>query len=117
LNTLKKIDPVIEKDTSNFGIEARQENLVMQSRRIDNEKNRIQPMVVRIEEAQQKYADEYTAIDQLLRKSNEAIRIWAAAHTEIKNQLQRKGTPNFQELMEIVEDVKELKQKIKKLNP
>lgn len=117
LNTLKKIDSIIEKDTSNSVIEARQGELVMQSRRIDIEKNRIQPMVDRIEEAQQKYAEAYSAIEQLLRKSNEAIRIWAATHTEIKNQLQRKGTPNFQELTEIIEDVKELKEKIKKLNP
>lgn len=117
LNTLKKIDPIIEKDTSNSGIEARQGDLVMQSKRIDTEKNRIQPMIVRIEEAQQKYAEEYSAIEQLLQKSNEAIRIWAATHTEIKNQLQRKGTPNFQELTEIIEDVRELKDKLKKLNP
>jgi hypothetical protein len=54
---------------------------------------------------------------QLFNKSKDAIHAWTNAHTDIQAQLDKKVLPNFQELNDILNDLKEIREKLKALNP
>ena len=112
---LKNIDPIFitqEKD-----IEPRQAALVSQSLRIDSELQRIKPVTDAVKTNQKHLVDEYNLIDQLFRKANDALATWTKANADIRQQLNKKQHPNFQELLSTVEDLQELRQKLNALKP
>ncbi|WP_460948307.1 hypothetical protein [Spirosoma daeguense] len=112
---LKEIDPIVIKEEKD--IEPRQAALVIQSIRIDSELHRIKPINDAVKVTQKRIVDEYNLIDQLFKKSNDALATWEKAHSDIRQQVEKKQLPNFQELISVVDDLKELREKIKALNP
>jgi hypothetical protein len=110
---LKDMDALI---TTEAAIEPRQPELVEQSKRVEQEKARILPVTDRVRAARKRYADEFANIDQLFRKSGEALDSWADTHADIRKQLDQKKRPNFEELVGLIDDIKEIREKIKSLN-
>jgi DNA-binding MarR family transcriptional regulator len=114
LKTLKNMDPFITDAKSAF---SRQSDLISKSKDNEKERERILPVVEKGRSIQAKFLEEYNTTNQLLEKSKDAIRAWTATHTNIQEQLQKKSLPNFQELIEIVDDLKAIREKLKTLNP
>lgn len=115
LDALKRKDPLGIKEPKD--IEPRQAELVGQSIRIDSELLRLKPVTEAMKAGQDRLAEEYNLIDQLFRKSNDVLATWSKTHTDIRQQLNRKQPPNFEELLATVDDLKELREKIKALHP
>jgi hypothetical protein len=111
---IKKMDASItdEKD-----IEKKQLQLIEQIKLVDAEKIRISALVEKIVATQKKYFDENKAVKQLFEKSKESINAWSIAHKEIREKLGEKSAPNFINLLEIVDDMKVIREKLKSLNP
>jgi hypothetical protein len=114
LVNLKKMDAFITDEKS---LEARQNDLIIQTKNIEIEKSRILPVTAKLRVTEKKYLDESIIINQLFKKSKDAIHAWANAHTDIQAQLDKKQLPNFQELNDILGDLKEIREKLKALNP
>ncbi len=114
LTSLKKMDILITDEKS---LDSRQADLIEQTKKTEVEKQRISPIVEKLRATEKKYLDESIAINQLFNKSKDAIHAWTNAHTDIQEQLANKVLPNFQELNDILNDLKEIREKLKKLNP
>ncbi len=114
LDNLKIIDALITDEKSAF---SRQSDLISKSKDNEKERERILPVVEKVRASQAKFLEDYNTINQLLDKSKDAIRAWVSTHTNIQEQLAKKSLPNFQELIEIVDDLKTISEKLKTLNP
>jgi hypothetical protein len=110
---LKKLDTSISDEKS---LDAKQTELVAQIKKVETEKTRIASAIEKLRATEKKYLDESQTIRQLFVKSKDAIHTWAENHATIQVQLDKKVLPNFQELNEILGDLKELKDKLKALN-
>ena len=113
LVSLKKLDAFITDEKS---LESRQNDLINQTKNIEIEKSRILPTTAKLRVTEKKYLDESIIINQLFKKSKDAIHAWVNAHTDIQAQLDKKQLPNFQELNDILSDLKEIREKLKVLN-
>ncbi len=114
LASLKKMDILIIDEKS---LDFRQPVLIAQTQKLEAEKLRISPIIEKLRASEKKYLDESIAINQLFNKSKDAIHAWTNAHTDIQQQLNNKVLPNFQELNDILNDLQEIREKLKKLNP
>ena len=114
LVSLKKMDAFITDEKS---LDSRQSDLVAQTKKTEIEKARILPVTDKLRATERKYLDESITINQLFNKSKDAIHAWTNAHTDIQEQLDKKVLPNFQELNDILNDLKEIREKLKALNP
>lgn len=114
LEQLKSMDALITDEKSAI---SRQSDLLAKSKDNERERERILPMVEKVRANQAKYLEDFSTINQLLDKSKDAIRAWLNTHNDIQEQLANKSLPNFQELIEIVDDLKTIREKLKNLNP
>jgi hypothetical protein len=114
LDTLKSMDAFITDGKSAI---SRQSDLLAKSKDNEKERERILPIVEKVRANQVKYLEDYSTVNQLLDKSKDAIRAWLKTHNDIQEQLEKKSLPNFQELIEIVDDLKTIREKLKTLNP
>lgn len=110
---IKKIEPSIKEED----ISKRHLQLVEEIKLVDTEKARIATMVEKVSSTQKRFGDDYQNINKLLKKSKQAVNAWASIHQEIKEKLGEKIAPDFVELLDIVDDLKELREKLKSLNP
>jgi hypothetical protein len=107
------INPSLVNDTL---IETRQQELILSLRNIEEQKQKIAPVIEKLTNNQKRYLEEKILINQLFKKTKEAITSWINSHENIRKQLGKKGSPNFQELIEIVDDLTTIKEKLKTLN-
>lgn len=114
LEHLKSIDSFITDEKSAI---SRQSDLIAKSKDNERERERILPVVEKVRANQAKYLEDFSMVNQLLDKSKEAIRAWLKTNNDIQEQLEKKSLPNFQELIEIVDDLKTIREKLKNLNP
>ncbi len=114
LERLKSMDVFITDEKSAI---SRQSDLISKSKDNEKERERILPVVEKVRANQAKYLEDFSTINQLLDKSKDAIRAWLKTHDDIQEQLEKKSLPNFQELIEIVDDLKTIREKLKTLNP
>jgi hypothetical protein len=114
LDSLRKIDKLVSEDGSN--VEARQTTLIARSKEIETEKMRIFSMIEKIKTLQKRYNEEFNLTNQLFDKSKKAIAVWISTNADIRKQLDKKSLPNFAELNEIADELKDIREKIKNLS-
>jgi hypothetical protein len=114
LERLKSMDALITDEKTAI---SRQSDLISKSKDNEKERERILPIVEKVRANQAKYLEDFSTVNQLLDKSKDAIRSWLRTHNNIQEQLEKKSLPNFQELIEIVDDLKTIREKLKNLNP
>jgi hypothetical protein len=112
-DNIKKMESSIKEED----ISQRHLQIVEEIKLVDTEKARIATMVEKVLSIQKRYNEDSQSINKLLRKSKQAINAWAGIHQEIKEKLGEKTAPDFMKLIDIVDDLKELREKIKSLNP
>jgi hypothetical protein len=110
---IKRMEPSIKEED----ISKRHLQIVEEIKLVDTEKVRIATMVEKVLSTHKRYGEDYQNINKLLKKSKQAVNAWASIHQEIKEKLGEKTAPDFMKLLDIVDDLKELREKIKTLNP
>jgi hypothetical protein len=109
---IKRMDSSIKEED----ISKRHLQIVEEIKLVDTEKARIAMMVEKVLSTKKRYGEDHQNIDKLLKKSKQAVNAWASIHQEIKEKLGEKTAPDFMKLLDIVDDLKELREKIKTLN-